>query len=52
MTFWGSLKESLLEMVFGRWQLESWRREDEQRKECERVAQRQYDELRKSYERN
>jgi hypothetical protein len=48
MTFWGALKESLLDALFGLYQREAWRREDEQRKECERVEQQQYEEHRKS----
>ncbi len=48
MTFWAALKESILEMMFGAWQLESWRAIEKQRKEYERIAQEQYEEYRRS----
>lgn len=43
MSFWESLKEEILELLFGHHQLEAWRRERAQREECERVQRKHYD---------
>jgi hypothetical protein len=43
MTFWESLKEAFLELIFGYWQLKAWREEDAARRECEHTLQRHYE---------
>lgn len=43
-SFWASLGESIMEMVFGSYQLEAWRAEKKQRVECERVMRRYMEE--------
>jgi hypothetical protein len=38
-SFWAALRESMLELIFGRYQLEAMRREKIAREECERVCE-------------
>jgi hypothetical protein len=48
MTFWQSLKEELLEIIFGKHQLDAWCEEAVQRKIAEEIAE----EYKKLYQAN